>query len=109
MPSRRLVVHAAMLGLLAVSALPAAVGPRILHPSAAVKPVLPSPTPSPSATPPPVEAAAGPPAPLSLDMAVGQMMGTRFSGPVITARLRHLNVVENVVMGLIIPNDFTGV
>ena len=85
MPSRRLVVHAAMLGLLAVSALPAAVGPRILHPSAAVKPVLPSPTPSPSATPPPVEAAAGPPAPLSLDMAVGQMMAASFGGPVITA------------------------
>ena len=109
MPSRRLVVHAAMLGLLAVSALPAAVGPRILHPSAAVKPVLPSPTPSPSATPPPVEAAAGPPAPLSLDMAVGQMMAASFGGPVITAGLRHLIVDEKVGTVLIFRDNFTDV
>ncbi len=109
MPSRRLVVHAAMLGLLAVSALPAAVGPRILHPSAAVKPALPSPTPSPSATPPPVEAAAGPPAPLSLDMAVGQMMAASFGGPVITAGLRHLIVDEKVGTVLIFRDNFTDV
>ena len=109
MPSRRLVVHAAMLGLLAVSALPAAVGPRILHPSAAVKPALPSPTPSPSATPPPVEAAAGPPAPLSLDMAVGQMMAASFGGPVITAGLRRLIVDEKVGTVLIFRDNFTDV
>ena len=109
MPSRRLVVHAAMLGLLAVSALPAAVGPRILHPSTAVKPALPSPTPSPSATPPPVEAAAGPPAPLSLDMAVGQMMAASFGGPVITAGLRHLIVDEKVGTVLIFRDNFTDV
>jgi len=109
MPSRRLVVHAALLGLLAVSALPAAVGPRILHPSAAVKPALPSPTPSPSATPPPVEAAAGPPAPLSLDMAVGQMMAASFGGPVITAGLRHLIVDEKVGTVLIFRDNFTDV
>ena len=109
MPSRRLVVHAAVLVLLAVSALPAAVGPRILYPSAAVKPALPLPTPSPSATPPPVQAAAGPPAPLSLDMAVGQMMAASFGGPVITAGLRHLIVDEKVGTVLIFRDNFTDV
>src|SRR5437762_945747 len=95
--------------LLAVSALPAAVGPRILYPSAAVKPALPLPTPSPSATPPPVQAAAGPPAPLSLDMAVGQMMAASFGGPVITAGLRHLIVDEKVGTVLIFRDNFTDV
>jgi len=109
MPSRRLMVHAAVLVLLAVSALPAAVGPRILYPSAAVKPALPLPTPSPSATPPPVQAAAGPPAPLSLDMAVGQMMAASFGGPVITAGLRHLIVDEKVGTVLIFRDNFTDV
>jgi len=102
-------VHAAVLVLLAVSALPAAVGPRILYPSAAVKPALPLPTPSPSATPPPVQAAAGPPAPLSLDMAVGQMMAASFGGPVITAGLRHLIVDEKVGTVLIFRDNFTDV
>src|SRR5436305_13283954 len=109
MPSRRLLVRGAMLVLLGVSALPVALGPRMSHPSAAVKPALPSPTPSPSATPPPVEAAAGPPAPLSLDMAVGQMMAASFGGPVITAGLRHLIVDEKVGTVLIFRDNFTDV
>ena len=109
MPSRRLLVHGAMLVLLGVSALPVALGPRMSHPAAASKPALPSPTPSPSATPPPVGAAAGPPAPLSLDMAVGQMMAASFGGPVITAGLRHLIVDEKVGTVLIFRDNFTDV
>jgi len=109
MPSRRLLVHGAMLVLLGVSALPVALGPRMSHPAAASKPALPSPTPSPSATSPPVEAAAGPPAPLSLDMAVGQMMAASFGGPVITPGLRHLILDEKVGTVLIFRDNFTDV
>src|SRR5207248_10727238 len=109
MPSRRLLVRGAMLVLLGVSALPVALGPRMSHPAAAMKPALPSPTPSPSATPPPVEATPDRPALLTLDMAVGQMMAASFGGPVITAGLRHLIVDEKVGTVLIFRDNFTDV
>jgi len=109
MPSRRLLVRGAMLVLLGVSALPVALGPRMSHPAAAMKPALPSPTPSPSATPPPVEATPDRPAPLTLDLAVGQMMAASFGGPVITPGLRHLILDEKVGTVLIFRDNFTDV
>src|SRR5205823_8647620 len=109
MPSRRLLVRGAMLVLLGVSALPVALGPRMSHPAAAMKPALPSPTPSPSATPPPVEATPDRPSPLTLDLAVGRMMAASFGGPVITPGLRQLILDKKVSTVLIFLYTFTDV
>src|SRR5437763_11266948 len=107
MPSRRLVVHGVLLLLLVVTASPVALGPRGSSGTPGLKAAIPSPTPSPSATAPPVEATPDGPAPLTLDMAVGQMMAASFGGPAITAGLRHLILDEKVGTVLIFRDNFT--
>lgn len=107
MPSRRLVVPAALLLLIVVTALPAALGPRALSGTAGLKAAIPTPTASPLATPPPVEVTPDRPPPLTLDMAVGQMMAASFGGPAITAGLRHLILDEKVGTVLIFRDNFT--
>src|SRR2546428_1657488 len=109
MRGRRLVVHGTLLLLLVVTASPVALGPRGSSGTPGLKAAIPSPASSPSATPPPAEATAGPPAPLSLDMAVGQMMAASFGGPAITTGLRHLIVDEKVGTVLIFRDNFTDV
>ncbi len=47
------------------------------------------------------------PAPLTLDMAVGQMMAASFGGPNITEGLRHLIIDEKVGTVLIFSDNFT--
>ena len=106
MRSRRLVVHGALLLLLVVTASPVALGPRGSSGTPGMKVVIPSPAPSASAMPPPVEATADGPAPLTLDMAVGQMMAASFGGPAITAGLRHLILDEKVGTVLIFRDNF---
>src|SRR2546422_4607552 len=106
MRNRRLVLHGALLLLLVVTALPVALGPRGSSSTAILKP---SPTPSPSATLPPAETAPDRPAPLPLDMAVGQMMAASFGGPAITLGLRHLILDEKVGTVLIFRDNFTDV
>ena len=105
MPSRRLVVHGVLLLLLVVTASPVALGPRGSSSTPGLKAAIPSPTPSPSATPPPVEATPDGPAPLTLDMAVGQMMAASFGGT--AAGLRHLILDEKVGAVLIFRDNFT--
>src|SRR3989454_5614515 len=107
MRSRRLVVHGALLLLLVVTASPVALGPRGSSGTPGMKVVIPSPAPSASATPPPVEATADGPAPLTLDLAVGQMMAASFGGPAITSGLRHLILDEKVGTVLIFRDNFT--
>src|SRR5438270_11378271 len=107
MPSRRLVVHGVLLLLLVVTAAPVALGPRGSSSTPGLQAAIPSPTPSPSATPPPVEATPDGPAPLTLDMAVGQMMAASFGGTAITAGLRHLILDEKVGAVLIFRDNFT--
>src|SRR2546430_6419958 len=109
MPSRRLVVHGVLLLLLVVTASPVALGPRGSSGTPGLKAAIPSPTPSPSATAPAVEATPDGPAPLTLDMAVGQMMAASFGGPAITLGLRHLILDEKVGTVLIFRDNFTDV
>jgi beta-N-acetylhexosaminidase len=94
--------------LLAVSALPAILGPGPADRSGAVA-VVPSPSPTTPPTPAPVPT--GPadprPDPLSLDMAVGQMMAASFGGPSVTAGLRHLILDQKVGTVLIFADNFT--
>jgi len=106
MRGRRLVVHGTLLLLLVVTASPVALGPRGSSGTPGLKAAIPSPASSPSATPPPVEATADGPAPLTLDMAVGQMMAASFGGPAITAGLRHLILDEKVGTVLIFRDNF---
>src|SRR2546422_7624716 len=106
MRNRRLVLHGALLLLLVGTALRGALGPGGSSSTAILKP---SPTPSPSATLPPVETAPDRPAPLPLDMAVGQMMAASFGGPAITLGLRHLILDEKVGTVLIFRDNFTDV
>lgn len=107
-PVRRLVRPGLVL-LLVIAALPAALGPRAARPAALV--VRPTPsaiaTPSPSPVPPPVLKPDDRPAPLTLDMAVGQMMAASFGGPSITEGLRHLILDEKVGTVLIFSDNFT--
>ena len=107
MGSRRLVLQGALLLLLIVAALPAALGPRLSPGTAVMRAAIPSPTPSPSATLPPVEATPDRPAPLTLDMAVGQMMAASFGGPAITPGLRRLILDAKVGTVLIFRDNFT--
>ena len=90
-PVRRFLVRAALALLLVLSALPSTLGPNRAAPTARV--VRPTPTPAatlaPAATPSVAQPDAGP-TPLSLDVAVGQMMAASFGGPSITDGLRHL-------------------
>ncbi|TMF62294.1 MAG: hypothetical protein E6I16_01765 [Chloroflexi bacterium] len=107
MRRRRLILHGALLLLLVVTALPAALGPRLSPGSAGWRAAIPSPTPSPSATLAPAETVPDRPAPLALDVAVGQMMAASFGGPSITAGLRHLILDEKVGTVLIFRDNFT--
>ena len=95
--------------LLVVVALPAVLGPSSSGLAAQVVRVVPSitPTASPStpATSAPVPDAR--PAPLTLDMAVGQMMAASFGGSNITDGLRHLILDEKVGTVLIFGDNFT--
>jgi beta-N-acetylhexosaminidase len=107
-PVRRLVRPGLVL-LLVIAVLPALLGPSAARPAAQV--VRPTPsviaTPSPSGDPPPVVAPDNRPAPLTLDMAVGQMMAASFGGPNITEGLRHLILDEKVGTVLIFSDNFT--
>src|SRR6202035_973151 len=95
--------------LLVVVALPAVLGPSSSGLAAQVVRVVPliTPTASPST---PATSAPVPdprPAPLTLDMAVGQMMAASFGGPNITDGLRHLILDEKVGTVLIFSDNFT--
>src|SRR2546428_1843102 len=107
MGSRRLVLQGALLLLLIVAALPAALGPRLSPGTAVMRAAIPSPTPSPSATLPPVEAPPDRPAPLTPDMAVGQMMAASFGGPALPPGLRRLILDEKVGTVRIFRDNFT--
>jgi beta-N-acetylhexosaminidase len=108
-PLRRLTLHAALVLLLVVSALPAMLGPGPTHQSMVV--ALASPSPTPTATPTPAatpsQTADPRPDPLSIDMAVGQMMAASFGGPTITDGLRHLILDQKVGTVLIFADNFT--
>jgi beta-N-acetylhexosaminidase len=103
---RRPLLHAALVLLLVLSALPTILGPGPAHPSALI-----AASPSPIAYPTPAPAPAQPvdqrPAPMSLDMAVGQMMAASFGGPNITDGLRHLILDQKVGTVLIFGDNFT--
>ena len=106
---RRPLVHAVLVLLLMISALPAILGPGEGHPLMAVVRATPSPSPSalPTPVPTPTLAADLRPAPLSLDMAVGQMMAASFGGPNVTDGLRHLILDQKVGTVLIFGDNFT--
>jgi len=95
--------------LLVVAALPAVLGPSSSGLAVQVVRVVPSITPtSPPSPPAPSVPAPDPrPAPLTLDMAVGQMMAASFGGPNITEGLRHLILDEKVGTVLIFSDNFT--
>ena len=95
--------------LLVVAALPAVLGPSSSGLAVQVVRVVPSITPtSPPSPPAPSVPVPDPrPAPLTLDMAVGQMMAASFSGPNITEGLRHLILDEKVGTVLIFSDNFT--
>ena len=106
---RRRLVQAALVLLLAASALPATLGPSAPHRSALVQPAPRSASPRASASPAPTPAqpVVEAPAPLSADMAVGQMMAASFGGPSITDGLRHLILDEKVGTVLIFGDNFS--
>jgi beta-N-acetylhexosaminidase len=101
----RLLFHAPLVLLLVVSAMPAILGSGPAHPSMAVAIVTPSASPTPATTA--AQFADPRPAPLSLDMAVGQMMAASFGGPNITDGLRHLILDQKVGTVLIFGDNFT--
>ena len=107
---RRLLVHLGLLVALVICALPTTLGSGFARPSAPVHAVAASPTPLSSLTPSPSPSPSivvGEPAPLSLDMAVGQMMAASFGGPAITPGLRHLILDEKVGTVLIFADNFS--
>ena len=106
---RRPLVHALLVLLLVISAVPAILGPGPGHRVMAVVLVTPSPSPSASPTPlpTPTPATDDRPAPLSLDMAVGQMMAASFGGPNVTDGLRHLILDQKVGTVLIFGDNFS--
>jgi beta-N-acetylhexosaminidase len=95
--------------LLVVVALPAVLGPSSSGLAAQVVRVVPSITPTASPSTPATSAPVPDPrpAPLTLDMAVGQMMAASFGGPNITDGLRHLILDEKVGTVLIFGDNFT--
>jgi beta-N-acetylhexosaminidase len=107
--SRRLALHGPLVLLLVVSALPATLGASAPHRTASVQPVPRSASPRASASPAPTPAQPVDerPAPLSVDMAVGQMMAASFGGPTITDGLRHLILDEKVGTVLIFGDNFS--
>ena len=102
-------VHAALVLLLVVSAVPAILGSEPAHQSMTLAVVTPSegPSASPTSAPTPTQSADPRPAPLSLDMAVGQMMAASFGGPNVTDGLRHLILDQKVGTVLIFGDNFT--
>src|SRR2546427_4063983 len=99
--------------LLVVAALPATLGPGSGHSLAQVAPSTPPAWPSatPALSPRPATSPAPTPdltpAPLTLDMAVGQMMAASFGGPTITEGLRRLILDQKVGTVLIFGDNFT--
>src|ERR1700682_829835 len=89
--------------------MPAILGPGATHRVVAAAVISPSPSQrasaSPSPTPPPQVDQR--PAPLSLDMAVGQMMAASFGGPSVTDGLRHLILDQKVGTVLIFGDNFS--
>ncbi|TMD47958.1 MAG: hypothetical protein E6I86_08025 [Chloroflexi bacterium] len=106
---RRPLVHAVLVLLLVISAVPAILGSGPTHRSMAVAVATPSPAPSASPTlaTTPAPTVDPRPAPLSLDMAVGQMMAASFGGPSVTDGLRHLILDQKVGTVLIFGDNFT--
>jgi beta-N-acetylhexosaminidase len=104
----RHVIRPALIVLLVIVVLPATLGPSSARPAARVARAVPSttatPSPSPTSTAPTPDAR---PAPLTVDMAVGQMMAASFGGPNITQGLRHLILDEKVGTVLIFSDNFT--
>jgi beta-N-acetylhexosaminidase len=106
---RRPLADAALVLLLVASTLPAALGPSPADRTASVEPVPPSASAHASASPAPTPAqpVVAQPAPLPVDMAVGQMMAASFGGPSITDGLRHLILDEKVGTVLIFGDNFS--
>jgi len=104
----RYLIRPALIVLLVIAVLPATLGPSSARPAAQVARTVPStaatPSPSPTPTAPTPDAR---PAPLTVDMAVGQMMAASFGGPNITQGLRHLILDEKVGTVLIFSDNFT--
>jgi beta-N-acetylhexosaminidase len=104
----RYLVRPALIVLLVIAAVPATLGPSSARPAAQVARTVPSTTPTPSPSPlTPFPTPDARPAPLTLDMAVGQMMAASFGGPNITDGLRHLILDEKVGTVLIFSDNFT--
>ena len=109
MSSVRRLVRPALFVVLVIAALPATLGPGSGRPVAQVGRPTPSATPAPSPSPvaSPTPTPDTRPAPLTLDMAVGQMMAASFGGPTITEGLRRLIVDQKVGTVLIFGDNFT--
>jgi len=107
--SVRRLVRPALFVVLVIAALPATLGPGSGRPVAQVGRPTPSATPAPSPSPvaSPTPTPDTRPAPLTLDMAVGQMMAASFGGPTITEGLRRLIVDQKVGTVLIFGDNFT--
>jgi len=105
--ARRPVVHAALVLLLVVGAVPATLGPGAPHRTALLSAGSTSPRTSASPAPTPAQPADDRPAPLPLDVAAGQMMAASFGGPSITDGLRRLILDEKVGTVLIFGDNFT--
>lgn len=101
-PRRRLIGQVVLVLALVVAAAPATIGPRTIHRPAPVGVI----DPSSSARPLPSSVSERP-APLPLDLAVGQMMAASFGGPTITDGLRHLILDERVGTVLVFADNFT--
>lgn len=100
-------VRSALIILLVVVALPATLGPGSGRTVGQVARTAPPATPTASPSPPSALAPDPRPAPLTVDMAVGQMMAASFGGPSITDGLRRLILEEKVGTVLIFADNFT--
>lgn len=100
-------VRNALIILLVVVALPATLGPGSGRTVGQVARTAPPATPTASPSPPSALAPDPRPAPLTVDMAVGQMMAASFGGPSITDGLRRLILEEKVGTVLIFADNFT--
>ncbi|TMG33096.1 MAG: hypothetical protein E6H93_02570 [Chloroflexi bacterium] len=104
-PRRRFLAHTVLIVALVVAAIPATLGSRTTpHPAPVA---LRGPSPSATPLPPPSVPVDERPQPLSLDLAVGQMMAASFGGPTITDGLRHLILDEKVGTVLLFGDNFT--
>jgi beta-N-acetylhexosaminidase len=105
-PAGRLAIRLAVVVVLILGTVPAAIGPpssERQRPVAAAKPSRPPEAPT---TIPPSSGQVLTP-PMSLDVAVGQMMAASFNGPQITPGLRHLILDQKVGTVLIFSDNFT--